>query len=108
MPTVAPEPAPSTPVAAPAASPTADTTLPSPEAATVAVTLSSTPWGAQVVIDGHLVGTTPLRGHALEAGTHTVTMAFGDQRSSRTITVGGRHPTSHTWTVESDQWRSSM
>lgn len=79
-----------------------------PPAATVPITLSSTPWGAQVAVDSRVVGTTPVRNLALTVGAHTITMTKDSASTSHTITVGGRNPTSHTWTVETDAWRSSQ
>lgn len=79
-----------------------------PSANLVAINLSSTPWGAEVVVDGRAVGRTPLRGLQLSAGPHTISMAGHGGSVTRSITVGGRNPSSHTWIVETNEWRSSQ
>ncbi len=77
-----------------------------PAVATFLVNLASEPWGAQVVIDGKTFKNTPLYNLPLTAGKHTISMALDGASITRTITVGGRNPTVHTWNKESNVWRS--
>jgi hypothetical protein len=74
--------------------------------ATHPINLSSEPWGAAVVIDGKAVKNTPLYNLPLTAGKHTISMALDGASITRTITVGGRNPTLHTWIKETNVWRS--
>ena len=103
VPAPAPEPAPE-PAPRPAPAPVQAV------AKTVPVTFRSIPWGARVTIDGADLGPTPLMGRPLTPGKHTVVMALGEVRISKTIRVGARHPNSYKWSVSdgADGWQSSF
>jgi serine/threonine protein kinase len=80
-----PEPAPVEPTPAPTAPATASE--PAPEAPKLAVTLTSTPIGARVRVDGRtLPGTTPIQ-VSLTRGRHTLEMEKGDQSCQDSVSV---------------------
>ena len=57
-----------------------------------AVTFLSEPPGAEVLVDGVPIGTTPVRGHPLDPGSHTVTFRReGQAPLTQEVRVGGRH-----------------
>ncbi len=87
-PTPTPEPVPTA-----TALPQATATIPPPvtetpaDAATGFLTLYSSPDNAEVVINGKVLGRTPLRQYELPAGTYTVTFAHEGKVSEYTITI---------------------
>lgn len=99
------EPTAPAPVAAAEPSPAQAVAEP-PPVATFPINLTSEPWGAQVVIDGQTYKNTPLSGLRLTAGRHTISMAYQGSSITRTITVGGRNPSTHIWNVDSNVWSS--
>ncbi|MCB9677536.1 MAG: protein kinase [Alphaproteobacteria bacterium] len=123
-PDVAPEPAPAPAPAPPpkpvptAPKPVAPTPRPAPEptpqpvvaADSVPVAFRSVPWGARVLVDGTDLGPTPILGHSLSEGTHTVEMVLGVDRVKKTIRVGARHPNSYKWSVAdgASGWHASF
>ena len=60
------------------------------------LTITSTPTGAEVYVDGRSVGTTPLTGFAAEPGVHQVRLAAEDASAERTLRV--RPGETVTWT----------
>lgn len=67
--------------------------------ATLPVTLTSTPKGAAVTLDGQAVGVTPWRG-PLSAGAHAVSLTLdGYEALDATLEVGGQQPTSRAFTL---------
>ncbi|MEZ4322377.1 MAG: serine/threonine-protein kinase [Myxococcota bacterium] len=66
---------------------------------TMPVSFGSDPAGAEVWLDGTKVGTTPLDGHRLSDGTHTLELRKGVLYAKRSIEVGPEAPTTWTWVV---------
>ena len=60
------------------------------------VTIGSVPLGAVVVVDGRELGTTPWSG-LLADGTHTIELRHGDDRGTRSITIGALRPKRFVW-----------
>jgi hypothetical protein len=50
-----------------------------------------------VYIDGVHQGDTPLIGHPVPAGDHTLKLVNGDEEVTQSITVGRRAPTRYFW-----------
>ncbi len=107
--TVEPPPAakPTTKVAKPAAqtAPAQTRAEPKPVAKTWPVTFASVPLGATVWIDGAKVGQTPLSGHPVPSGRHTVRMQLGDASSEMSFDAGRRSATRHIW-KGGETWQS--
>jgi hypothetical protein len=81
-----PEPAPETP---PAEEP--------PAVREQKLTISSVPLGADVFLDGKLIGRTPLIGFSVPEGSHQVKMVSDSETLVRTIDVGRRNPVRYVW-----------
>lgn len=60
------------------------------------LTVTSTPAGAEVYVDGRAVGMTPLTGFAAEPGVHQVRLVAGDASAERTLRL--RPGETITWT----------
>jgi serine/threonine protein kinase len=61
------------------------------------LTFSSVPLGADVFLDGKLVGRTPLIGFSVPEGSHQVKMVSDSETLVRTIDVGRRNPVRYVW-----------
>ena len=84
-----------TPLPAATATPQPVTTPP-PAPATGFLTLYSSPDNAEVVIDGRLLGRTPLQNHELPAGTYTVKFAHEGNVSEYALTIQAGETTEYT------------
>lgn len=121
---VAPDPVAPTPVAPPVApvapvapaavapvspppAPVAASPAPLPVGPTVPVTFGSVPPDADVRVDGTAIGTTPVVGHPLSQGTHTVTLTLDGRSVTKSIVVDRRAPTRYIWRVDTGAWDSS-
>ena len=71
-----------------------------------ALLLSSSPMGAVVLIDGVEIGKTPILGHEVAEGDHTLRMVLGDRSGERAIFVGRRAATRYVWSAGEDSWQS--
>lgn len=70
----------------------------SPLGPTWKVTFASVPGGADVLIDGRLIGTAPVLNYALPAGSFLVTMIVPTgERITKTIETGDRTPKRYVW-----------
>jgi serine/threonine protein kinase len=63
----------------------------------VPIAFESTPSGATVLLDGAEIGVTPIAGHRIAHGEHTVTLKKGVLEVERAITVEDDGPTRWTW-----------
>ena len=97
-PVVAPEPDPPAQTARATPTPRPSPT-PEPPARTHTVTLSSVPMGAEVFLDGRLLGRTPLVDVDVEEGEHTLRMVLEGDEGERQITINRRGATRFIWTV---------
>ena len=81
-----------------------------PVAAPVArapLSITSVPTSAEVWIDGHKVGETPLRDHALTAGAHTVWVRLeGVDSPRKSITVSAGAPLALRYDYQDKTWRT--
>lgn len=104
-PRVRPDPAPA-PVPEPVPEPTPE---PVPAGPVRSIDVRSVPWGARVVVDGRVVGTTPLLGLELPDGDHELVLEMSDgRRTTRSIRVGSRSPSDYRWDVADDRWTAGM
>ncbi len=61
--------------------------------------------GAEVRVNGKVVGKTPLAALSLPEGEHLIEMSIGDAQIARKIKVGERAPARYVW-QGGDQWQS--
>ncbi|MEZ5169115.1 MAG: PEGA domain-containing protein, partial [Acidimicrobiia bacterium] len=94
----------------PAPAPTPRPATVAPAASGLPVTFRSVPWGARVKVDGVDLGPTPVMGHPLTEGSHTVELVLGSDRIEKVIRVGARHPNSYRWAVAEgfEGWQASF
>ncbi|MCB9683897.1 MAG: serine/threonine protein kinase [Alphaproteobacteria bacterium] len=117
-PTPTPQPAPApdpTPAPTPAPAPATPTPTPQPTphpapepevaAATITITFASVPLGADVEVDGKVIGRTPVMGVQLTEGSHTVKMISDSETVVKTIVVGRRNPSRYVW-KGGDAWEA--
>ena len=69
------------------------------DSGTVAITFRSDPSGAEVWLDGGLVGETPVLGHRLRDGPHSVVLRKDGMEVRRDIEVGEATYTAWRWTL---------
>ena len=95
---------------APTAAAPAAAAVEPPVAAPVArapLSITSVPTSAEVWIDGHKVGETPLRDHALTAGAHTVWVRLeGVDSPRKSITVSAGAPLALRYDYQDKTWRT--
>ena len=72
----------------------------------LSIALESRPTGAQVFIDGRLVGSTPMAAVALSLGVHRLEMRQNGHTGSRRISVREGLPTRFIWILEDNDWAS--
>ena len=120
-------PAPTTPPPEPVASPRSAPTSPAPTTAKTSpapassagsrcgaeapgarvITISSVPFGAQVIVDGVPRGTTPCL-LPLDDGTHALRLKDGEIEAARGLSVGEVYATRVTWDRASQTWSQGM
>jgi len=71
---------------------------------TAPVSITSTPLGATVVVDGRTLGPTPITNVILSAGAHRVELRTGERRSVHSFTLGDGAPRSFEWVKADDSW----
>ncbi|MCP4809679.1 MAG: PEGA domain-containing protein [Proteobacteria bacterium] len=76
-----------------------------PPAELHAVRINSQPWGAEVLVDGKRIGTTPIMSAGLAAGARSVTLRLGDASVTGSFVVGPDRPDKLTWTVGEPSWQ---
>ena len=109
QPTVPRIPAPAVPVtpvvpdAAPAPEPVG-----APPATLLPVRITSIPMGAEVRVDGRVVGQTPLLDLALPEGAHNVEISADQALIRRTIEVGPGLPDRFVWRVATGSWEKGF
>jgi serine/threonine protein kinase len=72
----------------------------------LSIGLESRPSGAQVFIDGRLVGATPMAAMGLSLGVHRLEMRKNGHTASRRISVRDGSPTRFIWILEDNDWAS--
>lgn len=78
-----------------------------PSGPSMDVIFSSIPLDVEVRIDGQYIGHTPIIGHSLGFGEHTIEMLAPDGKVSHDITVGRRSPSRFIWDVAGDTWEAT-
>ena len=63
----------------------------------IACDFGSHPLGADVILDGEPIGTTPIVGYDVPHGAHELQMRLGGEQSTFEIDVGKRKPTRFVW-----------
>ncbi|MCB9679651.1 MAG: serine/threonine protein kinase [Alphaproteobacteria bacterium] len=71
------------------------------------IVFASVPGGAEVVVDGAVIGNTPVS-FDLSLGAHDVQIRAQGLESSQRIEVGTGKPTRWTWTAEGDDWKGAL
>ncbi len=96
LPAATPAPTPLIIEATPAPTPPIVKATPEPRIKKGRLTLNSTPEHADVVIQGIVIGQTPLQDYELEPGTYTVTFAYNGQTFRQKLTITAGHATEYT------------
>ena len=73
---------------------------PEPEAVPTKVMVNSNPLGAEIMVDGKVVGTTPIRSLMLTPGVHELQLNLPSGAVRRSMTVGEGEPNTFIWTGE--------
>ncbi len=99
-----PSPQPPTPVSSETPEP-ADPE-PAPDVPRHPITIGSNPAGATVFVDGFEIGETPIVGHPLAEGRHSLKLSLPDREMIQSITVGPNRPVRYMWV--DGTWKSFL
>ncbi len=76
---------------------------------TFPLTVSSVPLGAELKVDGKVMGSTPVRDLTLPEGEHRLELTTSDGRASKkTVRVGEHTPSRYIWRADGDTWESGI
>jgi len=102
VPNTAPAP---TVIPVPVVAPVPVTSAPIP-AASHPVSFASVPLGAELIVDGVSMGTTPQR-LQLTGGSHRIEMVLREHNTMQTIAIGVHSANAFSWRVDEDRWVNS-